>query len=273
MKDAMKQLLESELLNVETKLVLQEAWDTALAAKEAEIEANYAEKLDEEKSAMTAICVEMVNEAVAEELSAIAEEIKEARSLEVTYAEKLETFKEQYDEKLQEQMKVLVAEAVAEEVEELKEDIDFAKKHHFAMSMFESFQEVYAKTFGGSDLNAYDELQEAKKELDALKRDKALDELLEGIEGSKRNIALTILEGVSTENLEARFESLRPILLKESKTEEKDETVTESSKEDGEVSGKVVIEEGIENEADIEKNDVADAVSKRLARSLKMAGL
>ena len=264
----LKKLFESQLLNEETKVVLQEAFDTAIKAKEAEVEAKYAEKLNEEKTAMITVAIEMVEEAVADELSKIADEITEARALEVTYAEKLETFKKQYDEKLQEQMETLVAESVAEELAELAEDIEFAKKHQFVMSMFESYKDVYAKTFGTGDIDAYDQLKEAQEELAELKREKVLNSLLEGLEGSKRSIAMTILEGTATEKLEARFESIRPVLLKETK-EENEETITESATNEEEVKGKVVIEEGLE--APTEEAQLDDKVRERLARSLKFA--
>lgn len=270
MKD-IKQLFESDLLNEETRQVLQEAFDSAIQAKEAEVEAKFTEQLDEEKTAMTSVAIQMVEEAVAEELEAISEQVTEARTLEVRYAEKLQDFKDKYDEKMQEQIAALVSESVSEELDELKEDIEYAKKHQFAMSMFESFQDVYAKTFGEADLSVYDQLEEAQKELDGLKRDQIMNSLLEGVTGSKRTIAETILEGVKTENLEARFESIRPVLLKESETAKEDEVVTESAegeKED-EVEGTVVMEGVDESERQEAKMD--SRVVSRLEKSLNFA--
>jgi len=266
----LKQLFESDLLTEESKQVLQEAFDKALEAKEVEVEAKYAEKLNEEKSAMTSLVIEMVEEAVADELTKISEEITEARTLEVRYAEKLEEFKTKYDEKLQEQMQALVAETVKEELDELQEDIDYAKKHQFVMSMFESFQDVYSKTFGTGDVDAYDQLKEAQEELEQLKREKVLNSLLEGLEGSKRNIAETILEGTATDKLEARFESIRPVLLKEAVQEEKEETLNESESKSDEVKGKVVIEEGVDPE-DQKVSSIDAKLQERLERSLKFA--
>lgn len=269
MKD-LKQLFESQLLNEETKQVLQEAFDKALEAKEVEVEAKYAEKLDEEKSAMTTVAVQMVEEAVADELTKISEEITEARTLEVRYAEKLEDFKAKYDEKLQEQMEALVAETVKEELDELQEDIEYAKKHQFVMSMFESFQDVYSKTFGTGDVDAYDQLKEAQEELEQLKREKVLNSLLEGLEGSKRSIAETILEGTATDKLEDRFESIRPVLLKESKKDEDDGPLNESDNDDEDVNkGKVVIEES--EEEDDKVSSIDKKLQERLERSLKFA--
>lgn len=265
--DNLKKLFESDLLNAETKEVMQEAFNTALEAKELEVEAKYAEKLQEEKSSMVNVSLEMIEEAVSDELSKIAEEITEARTLEVRYAGKLEDFKTKYDEKLQEQMQSLVAATVTEELDELKEDIDYAKKHQFVMSMFESFQDVYSKTFGTGDVDAYDQLKEAEEELEVFKREKVLNGLLEGLEGSKRSIAETILEGTSTDKLEARFESIRPVLLKESASSD-EEKLTESE-ESEEVTGKVVIEES--DEAPEVVTSIDSKMEERLQRSLKYA--
>jgi len=268
MKDAnLKGLFESDLLSEEAKTVLQEAWNTALQHKEAELEVAYAEKLEESQKDVQENIFKMIEEAVADELASVADEITEARNLEVKYAQKLSEFKGQYDEKIQEQVQSTIDQVVKEELDELKEDIEMAKKHQFALDMFESYKAMYAQTFGGDNLNAQDELAEAKQELETLKREKTLNGLLESVTGNKRQVALTILEGVSTDKLEERFESIRPILLAES--EESDDAPLTEGKE---VEGKVVLE-GAEEEdkPTITESKVDDAVLKRLQRSIKMA--
>lgn len=267
MKD-LKSLFESDLLNEETKVVLQEAWDAAIKHKESEIEVKYAEKLDESTKAIQDGIFGMIEEAVADELEAVADEITEARHLEVKYAEKLEDFKAQYDEKIQEQVQSLVDSTVKEELDELKEDIDVAKKHQFALDMFESYKTMFESTFGGDNFQAQDELKEAKEELATLKREKKLNELLENFSGSKRQVALTILEGVATDRLEERFESLRPVLLTES-DEGQEKPVTEGAEE--EPKGKVVLEGQEEQEEPVNESKVDDRVMAYLQKSLKMA--
>ncbi len=273
MKDQnLKQLFESDLLNEETKTVLREAFDSALQAKEAEIETRYAEKLTEAKQELSTSTMEMIEEAVAEELTAVADEIAEARSLEVKYANKLQEFKENYDNKMQEQLTTLVNETVAEELDELKEDIELAKKHQFVLDMFESYKDVYAKTFGETDMNIHEQLEEAQKELAELKREKVLENLLDNVTGSKREVAMTILENVATDKLEAKFEAIRPILL-EDEAKPEDETVTESTEEveDKTVSGKVVMENEETDDASQDAPVMDDPIATKLQRSLQFA--
>src|SRR5690554_5649253 len=99
MKQDLKSLFESDLLNEETKAVLQETWNTAIQHKEAELEVAYAEKLEESQKDVQENIFKMIEEAVADELASVADEITEARNLEVKYAQKLSEFKGQYDEK------------------------------------------------------------------------------------------------------------------------------------------------------------------------------
>ena len=245
----LKALFENSVLNEETKQVVQEAFTTAVEAKEAELKEAYEAKLIEEKAEITSSMMELIEEAVTEEIQSISEEIVHARTLEVQYADKLQQFKESYAEAQDERMRVLVAESIAEELEELKEDIEMAKKHEFVMQMFESFKGTYEKLFGSADISVFDELEESKKELDVLRREKKLNELLEGLEGKKRSIAQTILESVATEKLDAKFEAIQGVLLSESK-EEKEAPLTESKG----AKGTVVLENEEEDEDEDEDN-------------------
>lgn len=268
----LKQLLESSVLNEESKAVIAEAFDAAVAAKTEKLEQEYEAKLVEAKSEITKDAAALIEEAVSEELEAISEEVTHARTIEVQYAEKLKTFKESYAEKQEEAVKVMVAEAVAEEIEELKEDIEQAKKVEFAVSLVESFGSAYAKLFGVDDVSVVDQLEEAKKELGALKREKKLNDILESVAGEKRDIVMTLLESTPTEKLEARFESLKTVLLSETKVKDKEEEViSESTKEDKEkIQGKVILEN--EEEEDKSKEALSES-DKRLARSLRFAGV
>lgn len=270
MKD-LKSLFESSMLNDETKAVLKEAWDASIAHKEAKLEVAYASKLEESTSAIQDNIFSMIEEAVADELAAVADELTEARNLEVKYANKLEDFKTQYDVKIQEQVQELVDTAVKTELDEMKEEIAIAKKHQFALDMFESYKTMFDQTFGGENLEAQAELTEARQELATLKRQNKLNELLESISGSKRQVALTILEGVSTEKLEEHFDNIRPILLAEAE-ESKEEPVTEGEEKpegnvvlEGEEASTEVVEEPV-NESKVDAATLA-----RLNRSLQFA--
>lgn len=268
--ESLKSLMESAVLNDETKQVLSEAWDTAIKSKEQELEVEYATKLSESLGEVKENTTAMIEEAVADELSELADEIAEARSLEVQYARKLEEFKESYHTKLQEQTDEQVKSIVEEELNELKEDIDIAKKHQFALEVFESFRGMYDSTFGGENLNAQNELTEAKQELEDLKRKVLLNDLLESVTGDKRTVALTILEGVATDKLEAKFESIRPMLLAESSDESKEKPLNES--EDA-LKGKRVVLENEQGEDDkpVTESVQDDKVLSALQRSIKFA--
>lgn len=272
--ESLKSLMESTLLNDETKQVLNEAWHTAIEASKQELEVEYATKLSESLGEVKENTTSMVEEAVADEMSELADEVAEARSLEVQYAQKLEDFKESYNTKIQEQVQEQVDSIVKEELGELKDDINTAKKHQFALEVFESFRGMYDSTFGGDNLNAQDELTEAKQELEDLQRKVLMNELLENVTGEKRSVALTILEGVATDKLEAKFESIRPMLLSES-TDESGNTLNESDKKQQEdpTKGKRVV---MENENEDEQKNVNESVQddkvlSALQRSIKFA--
>lgn len=270
--ESLKSLMESTLLNDETKQVLNEAWNTAIEASKQELEVEYATKLSESLGEVKENTTSMVEEAVADEMSELADEVAEARSLEVQYAQKLEDFKESYNTKIQEQVQEQVDSIVKEELGELKDDINTAKKHQFALEVFESFRGMYDSTFGGDNLNAQDELTEAKQELEDLQRKVLMNELLENVTGEKRSVALTILEGVATDKLEAKFESIRPMLLSES-TDESGNTLNESAKqeEDPTKGKRVVMENENEDEQNVNESVQDDKVLSALQRSIKFA--
>lgn len=273
MNEELKKLFESSVLNDDTKQVLTSAIEEAVNSKEEELKTQYEAKLVEEKASMLEEVNKIVEEAVGEELGEIAKELEEARSLEVTYAEKLQEFKESYASSQEEQMKVMVSEAVAEELEELQEDIETAKKHEFVMSMFESFKGTYEKLFGTADVNVYDELEEAKKELGAIKHEQKVNELLEGVSGEKREIAKTILEGVSYEKLDKKFDSIKGILLAEA-TDSNDEPLEESDKGSTDETieeGSKVVMENVEEEKS--EPTIDPKLSEQLKKSLRFAGV
>ena len=223
----LKALFEGSVLTEETQAVVQEAFDTAIAAKEVELQEQYNEKLEEAKNEMANATAELVQEAVDAEMDGIVEELAEARNLEVTYATKLEQFKESYAEAKDAEAKELIEEMVAEEIGKLHESIELAKKNEFMLQVFEQFQEGYTRLFGQPDMQGtIEELKEAKAELDNLKREQKLGELLESVSGAKRKVAQTILESTPTDKLEARFEAIKDVLLSESDNTTNDDVVT-----------------------------------------------
>ena len=277
MKD-FKTLLESTVLNDESKAVIKEAFESAVAEAAEAVKVEYETKLVEEKAELVKLTAAMVDEIVAEEVEALKEEIEQARSMEVRYVEKLETFKEEYVKTQEEKVKVQIQEAVAEEVEALKEEIEEARKVNFVLSMFEAYKENYQKLFvTEGDANKLEEtvkaLEEAQKELDSIKRDKIISNLTEGLTGRKLAVAKTILEDVATDKLEAKFESVRSIILEaesedgDKKPEDKDgDKKPEDDKNKKPMNeGKVVLDSDQLNE------DANKAVQEKLKKSLQNA--
>lgn len=267
----LKTLLESSMLNEESKAVISEAFEVAVKAKTDELESQYEAKLVEAKSEMVKDVASMVEEAVTEELEQISEEITHSRTLDVQYAEKLKVFKESYAEKQEETTKIMVAEAVAEVVEELKEDIEMAKKYEFAMAIFENFKGTYDRMFGSDDVSLVDRLNEAEQELDALRRETKLNKILESVSGEKRSVVQTLLENTATDKLEDRFEQLKSYIISES-----DEGVKDKQLNEGEDANKgKQIDEGVKDRIVIESAEEDDKgaspVDEKLMRSIRLA--
>jgi rRNA-processing protein FCF1 len=272
-------------LNEESKTVILEAFESAVAEAAKEAETKYEAKLVQEKAELVKMATDMINEAVAEELESITEEITQARTLEVRYVEKLETFKEEYAATQEELVKVQITESVAEEIEALKEEIAEAKKVEFALELVESFKHVYDKLFPSDAVatnvqESADELAALRTELDGLKREKTIAKLTEGLTGKKLAVAKTILEDVATDKLEAKIESVRSIILTEETdpskkaadvdAEETDDEVDADGKKVAKDKKDVVTESRVILESEVSK-EAEEAISKMINKSLKMA--
>lgn len=233
-------ILENDVLNDSTKNAISEAFKEmkAEAVNEAkkEMEVEYAEKMVKEKKELAAKLPELVAESVAEEMKNFKDEIEHFKNLEVHYAKRLQDFKESYNKRMAEKVVKLVEGVVKEDITELKESIVEAKRNIAGQRIFEAIIE-YTNEFGISeDHKALKEridtttqsLEEAKKEVEELKRDKVMSGLLSGLKGSKREVMKSILEGVKTENLEKRYEETIDRVLGEEKKPEGKEIVNEN---------------------------------------------
>lgn len=269
----LKTILESSVLTDEVKAQLQEAFESQVNEKVAAREVEMAEKMEAAKKELAESTIEMIEEAVTEEFKAIQDEIVEARSLDVRYAIKLEEFKEQYAQKKDAEVKEMVESVISEEMGELRESLEEARKNLAGKRMFEAFQATYGELLSesvednGEDVAA--QLKEAQEELDVLRREKKLNELLEGVTGRKRTIMETLLEGVSTEKLESRYNDLaKNVLLQESK-EDKEDNLEEAADEEKEApKGTAVFESNVDDE------DAKEVTSKDwLKRARRMAGV
>lgn len=268
----LKEILESSVLSDEVKQKLQEAFENQVKAQVAEKEVQMAESLDQQKRDLSQAAIEMIEEAVTEEFKAIQDEITEARSLDVRYAIKLEEFKEQYAQAKDKEVQEQVQSIIAEEMGELKESLTEARNNIAGQKMFEAFQSTYGNLVSVDDnseeLQA--QLEESQKELEDLRHEKKLNELLEGLTGRKRSIMASLMEGVSPEKMETRFEELsKNVMLKESEGgDDESENLNESDKGEQKPEGTAVFENVQEDDEEAEKRRKA-----WLRRSRRLAGL
>lgn len=248
----LKKLFESMALNEENKTALVEAFETQVDEKAA---VKAAEKIVEAREQLMSESMEIVQEAVEAEMKDLMDELHEARTLETRYATKLVEFKEKYSEQVAEEMQSLVSEQVRAEMDELKESLEEAQKNRFGRKIFEAYQETF-KEFGlGEDMVDIKDLQakleESEKERNELLHEKTKAELLEGLEGKKRAVMESLLEGVSTDKLGEKFEYYKAGVLAES-AESEGEVLTESADQKAApVEGTVVMEsEQVQSEKD-----------------------
>lgn len=271
----LKEILENSVLSDEVKQKLQEAFENQVKAQVTEKEVEMAESLDQQKRDLSQAAIEMIEEAVTEEFKTIQDEITEARSLDVRYAIKLEEFKEQYaqakDKEVQEQVQAIID----EEMGELKESLTEARNNIAGQKMFEAFQSTYGNLVSVDD-NSEEiqaQLEESQKELGELRHERKLNELLEGLTGRKRAVMASLMEGVSIDKMDSRFEELsKNVMLKESEGEgegsDKGENLTESDKGEQKPEGTAVFENVQEDDEEAEKRRKA-----WLRRSRRLAGL
>ena len=239
-----KQLLESELLNEETKTSLQEAIEAfkeqAITEAKNSLEVEYAKKLLAEKEELTKKMFALVNEAVQAEIDELKEDIKYYKDIEPKYAQKLTEFKDEYAKQLSESFEGLVETQVKSEMVELKEDLVEAKQNNFGMKLFESFKETFEKIGITEDVQSIKaeletvtkSLEESTEEVAKMKREQLMEGLLSNLTGSKREVMKTVLENVDSEKLEARYNETIDSVLNESTGDKGDKkVVTESTDE------------------------------------------
>ena len=250
---AFKKLLESELLNDDTKVALEEAItsfkEEAITEAKKDLEVEYAKKMLAEKQEIAAKMTALINEAVTQEIDELKEDIKHYKAIEPTYAKKLEEFKVSYAEKLTESFEGLVESHVKEEIKELHDDLLEAKQNNFGMKLYESFKSTFDKLGVSDDIQAIkDELEatqtklsESSDKVTQLNHEKILEGLLKNLTGNKRKVMETILESVKTADLDQRY------------NETIDSVLEESVKNDDEV----VIKESVTDENALKEEDKA----------------
>lgn len=136
MLDAIKPLLDSDLINDETRTQIEEAWGSKLTeAKEqvrAELREEFAQRYEHDKSVMVEALDRMVTENLTAELAEFAEEKKQLSEDRAKFVGKMKTVTETFD-------KFLVTQ-LAEEINELNADRQAQNEHVAKLEQFITHQ-------------------------------------------------------------------------------------------------------------------------------------
>lgn len=321
MEELFQQLVENELLTEDTKKEIleaankhiEEATEKAIAEKQAEMEAQVRVELQEQYQADKDALIEALDtkmeEYLKEEIDELKDDIERFRDLEVEYAEKLEEAKEELSEVLKGDIEELVETidsyldmVVEEEVEELKEDIDAVKRIQFGAEIYEAFEGMFAKKFVNENglenelqekeqrlENLTKQLEESHSELEEVRRERKLSEILEPLHGKPRDVMEAVLKNISTDKLEEAYEHYIPKVLHESVQEsanvesEKEHDDESSVLAEGEVDNNEVSTEGTaiatgdsEEQQVVEESsdtDLPEDVQAQLARIRHLGGV
>jgi predicted DNA-binding protein len=136
MLDAIKPLLDSDLINEETRTQIEEAWGSKLTeAKEqvrAELREEFAQRYEHDKSVMVEALDRMVTENLTAELAEFAEEKKQLSEDRAKFVGKMQSVTETFD-------KFLVTQ-LAEEITELNADRQAQNEHVAKLEQFITHQ-------------------------------------------------------------------------------------------------------------------------------------
>jgi len=171
MLDALKQLLESDIINEDTQTAIQEAWDGQLTeAKEtirAELREEFAQRYEHDKSVMVEALDKMVTEGLATEIKEFAEEKANLAEDRVKFQGKMNESATKFND--------FMVQKLAEEITELRKDRTtqtegFIKLENFVMEALA--KEIKEFAIDKRDLveSKVKLVAEAKDKLDALQK-------------------------------------------------------------------------------------------------------
>lgn len=256
MNEALQKLLESELLNDETRAELKEAIEAYQASiKEAvekdvtaEVTARLTEQFIADKEALVEAIDTKLETLLKEEIEELKADIENFRDLEAEYAGKLVEARAEMAEQLKSDLGELVENLdaflevrLAEEIEELRESIEEVKKVEFGRQIYETFASAFHENFADEDgireslAEAKREAKELKDQLDSvlkesqnLARTSKMREVLEPLVGKPREVMEAILKNVPTNKLEEAYDTYISRVLHESVTKVEDNKEKES---------------------------------------------
>lgn len=255
MEELLHQLFEADVLSEDTRKELGEAATKMIAEtkeqarKEAEdeVRAEITERWVKEREVLIHAIDSKVSDLYESELKELKEDIEAFRDLDAEYAERLVAAKATLSEQLNDDIASLlveldkfVGENLNAEFDELKEDIEQVKQIQFGMKMFESFKEVFNYNFVDED-SLQSKLQEASDTIaelqttvtsltennDSLIRESRISQLVSPLNGTQREVMLTLLQTSSTDKLEETYNRFINRVVKEDKG-----STTSSEKED-----------------------------------------
>lgn len=301
MDEILNKLVESDLLNEDTKASLVEAFNEqiseAVTLAKAEATAEVREQLSEQFVAEKALLVEALesknDDFLKEHLSELLSDFESFRDLEAEYATKLVEARQELAESVQKDMAQLIQDLdeyntqfMQESFEELSESIEEVKKNMLGMKIYEAFAQTYQDTFVDSNdtLNALREaeekLEETKKQLESTNqkldesvRESKLQAVLANLHGRPREVMEQILSTTPTDKLDEHYEKFIGRVLNEGSKEkesEKSPVLAEDKSLDKtvEITGDVVpVNESTGNK---KEKVLSEEVEKRLRT---MAGL
>lgn len=297
MDEILKKLLESDLLNEETKAELSTQFKTAvdgfLAEERSKLEVEVRTQLTEEfvkaRDELAESIFMKIDDAMAAEAAELREDINTFRDLEVESAEMIAEEKERLAQRFGEEIDQLVKNLdnflevrLDEEITEFKADLEDVKKLEFGRKIFEAFEQEFRSHRKGDmakieqDLGeALDKLGDAEKRLQEIEssrlaeaRTAKMEELLNPLGGNAREQMKIILSNVATEKLDEAYKIYIGRVLKESVVEKKEDKapIVESKKTEQVITGNEVKEDLTEEVKTPTAND-------QLTRMRKLAGL
>lgn len=304
MNEILEKLLNSEILNDESKKELEEAFKTtldeavAVAVAEAKEETSAQTKIElheqfaQQKELLIDAVESKVNDFLLQEMATLKADIKSFRDLEAEKAIEIAKEKTKLGERLAKDMTKLVNKLdtflemrITSEFDVLKEDILEAKKLEFGKKIFEAFLPEYRKYFVDPNeteaaLNEakikIDKLsskyKNVKKEKEALYRKVKLEGVLSPLTGRHRDLMESILSSVGTEKLEDAYKLYINKVLKES-TDKPTKVIKESAApaQEAPVTETVVITG--DDETHVVTEAVVDDLADTKSYFMKLAGI
>lgn len=273
-KDELEKAIETQISEAVEAAVLE-----AKEEVENSVRAELAEQFVTDKEALVEALDTKAQQFLESELAELKDDVDNFRDLEAEFALKVVNMKKELSEVAKKDFAQLVnilneflEERVTAEFEELKEDIDEVKKIRFGQKIYESIKAEFESEYFDKDEidkkasevtaeleKTKEQLKEATTKLNATEREFVLTETLSALEGRPREVMAAILQRTPTGKIKKVYEQFigrvlnenvvaedtekeAKVLAEDSKTQDKDEVVTETVKVSGDAGKEPVAE-------------------------------